>query len=52
MMDPDAPSRQNPKAAEWLHWLIINISGKITKLFGFFGSQRKEEETEESDTEP
>jgi hypothetical protein len=37
MMDPDAPSRQNPKAAEWLHWLIINISGKLTKYFGFFG---------------
>ena len=27
MMDPDAPSRQNPKAAQWLHWLVVNISG-------------------------
>jgi hypothetical protein len=27
-MDPDAPSRQNPKAAQWLHWLVINVSGK------------------------
>ena len=27
MMDPDAPSRQNPKAAQWLHWLVVNVSG-------------------------
>jgi hypothetical protein len=33
MMDPDAPSRQNPKAGEWLHWLIINISGKLLKFW-------------------
>jgi phosphatidylethanolamine-binding protein (PEBP) family uncharacterized protein len=44
MMDPDAPSRQNPKAGEWLHWLILNISGKQ-------GSQGKKEETGELDTE-
>ena len=27
MVDPDAPSRQDPKAAEWLHWLVVNIPG-------------------------
>ncbi|RWS24317.1 phosphatidylethanolamine binding protein-like isoform 1 [Leptotrombidium deliense] len=27
MVDPDAPSRQRPTAAEWLHWLVINIQG-------------------------
>lgn len=25
MTDPDAPSRQNPKFREWLHWLVGNI---------------------------
>ncbi|RWS24036.1 protein D3-like protein [Leptotrombidium deliense] len=28
MVDPDAPSRQNPTHAEYLHWLVINIQGK------------------------
>ncbi|KAI5746874.1 hypothetical protein M8J77_008441 [Diaphorina citri] len=27
MTDPDAPSRQNPKAREWRHWLVVNIPG-------------------------
>merc|ERR1712029_842656 len=27
MVDPDAPSRADPKAAEWLHWLVVNIPG-------------------------
>ena len=27
MTDPDAPSREKPTAAEWLHYLVINISG-------------------------
>ena len=26
--DPDAPSRGNPTAAEFLHWLVVNIPGK------------------------
>lgn len=26
-LDPDAPSRANPKFGEWLHWLIVNIKG-------------------------
>jgi len=27
MADPDAPSRENPKNGEWLHWMVNNISG-------------------------
>lgn len=27
MLDPDAPSRQDPKFAQWLHWLVVNASG-------------------------
>eukprot|EP00033_Pygsuia_biforma_P000478 GCRY01000564.1.p1 GENE.GCRY01000564.1~~GCRY01000564.1.p1 ORF type:complete len:166 (+),score=20.08 GCRY01000564.1:68-565(+) len=27
MVDPDAPSRSNPTAAEWLHWVVVNIPG-------------------------
>ncbi|XP_028030844.1 protein D1-like [Bombyx mandarina] len=27
MVDPDAPSRENPKFREWHHWLVGNISG-------------------------
>lgn len=27
MVDPDAPSRQNPKFREWHHWLVLNIPG-------------------------
>lgn len=26
-VDPDAPSRQNPKYREWHHWLVTNIPG-------------------------
>jgi hypothetical protein len=25
MVDPDAPSRENPKYAQWLHWMVTNI---------------------------
>ena len=25
--DPDAPSRCNPKFAQWRHWLVVNIPG-------------------------
>ena len=28
MVDPDAPNRADPKAAQWLHWLVVNIPGK------------------------
>lgn len=24
MVDPDAPSRSNPKARSWLHWMVVN----------------------------
>ncbi|XP_059044833.1 protein D2-like [Achroia grisella] len=27
MVDPDAPSRENPKFREWAHWLVGNIYG-------------------------
>ncbi|RXG52086.1 Protein D2 [Armadillidium vulgare] len=27
MVDPDAPSRANPKFREWQHWLVGNIPG-------------------------
>ncbi|XP_031629633.1 protein D3-like [Contarinia nasturtii] len=27
MVDPDAPSRQNPKNREFRHWLVVNIPG-------------------------
>merc|ERR1712114_73999 len=31
MVDPDAPSRDDPKAAQWLHWLVVNIPGDKLK---------------------
>jgi len=27
MVDPDAPSRENPSAAQWNHWLVTNVDG-------------------------
>jgi len=30
-VDPDAPSRANPKFREWRHWLVANISGSDVK---------------------
>ena len=27
LLDPDAPSRADPKFGEWHHWLITNIPG-------------------------
>ena len=27
MVDPDAPSRQNPNMREWHHWLVVNMPG-------------------------
>ena len=29
MVDPDAPSRENPIKRSWLHWMVINIKGTI-----------------------
>ena len=26
-VDPDAPSRNDPKFREWHHWLVVNIPG-------------------------
>lgn len=28
MVDPDAPSRKEPRFRHWLHWLVVNIPGK------------------------
>ena len=28
MVDPDAPSRENPRAAQWLHWILTNVDGE------------------------
>lgn len=42
MVDPDAPSRQEPSYREALHWLVINIPGnKVSKgqvVAEYFGS--------------
>ena len=27
MIDPDAPSKTNPKCRSWLHWMVTNIKG-------------------------
>nr|XP_056716889.1 phosphatidylethanolamine-binding protein 4 [Euleptes europaea] len=31
MVDPDAPSRANPKYRYWRHWIVINIGGADLK---------------------
>ena len=31
MVDPDAPSRKNPRAAQWLHWILTNVDGEEEK---------------------
>ncbi|XP_041642738.1 phosphatidylethanolamine-binding protein 4 [Cheilinus undulatus] len=31
MIDPDAPSHTNPTGADWRHWLVVNIQGKLLK---------------------
>eukprot|EP00092_Neocalanus_flemingeri_P001235 GFUD01001317.1.p1 GENE.GFUD01001317.1~~GFUD01001317.1.p1 ORF type:complete len:189 (-),score=60.19 GFUD01001317.1:81-647(-) len=31
MVDPDAPSRENPRAAQWNHWLVTNVEGEDLK---------------------
>merc|ERR1711915_238884 len=33
MVDPDAPSRKNPRAAQWNHWLLTNIKGPHRYVF-------------------
>ena len=30
MIDPDAPSKDNPTKAQWRHWLVINTKGEFT----------------------
>merc|ERR1719184_12230 len=34
MVDPDAPSRENPRAAQWNHWLVTNIEGSALAAGG------------------
>ncbi|KII67427.1 Phosphatidylethanolamine-binding protein F40A3.3 [Thelohanellus kitauei] len=42
MTDPDAPSREDPKFREWLHWLVVNIPGDHVdqgeECFGYVGA--------------
>lgn len=42
LVDPDAPSRQNPKFREYLHWLVMNIPGSSIdqgdEVVGYIGS--------------
>jgi phosphatidylethanolamine-binding protein (PEBP) family uncharacterized protein len=34
MVDPDAPSPDDPKMREWLHWVVVNIPGSdVSKGF-------------------
>ncbi|CAO3699327.1 unnamed protein product [Rhizopus stolonifer] len=35
MVDPDAPSKENPKFSPYRHWVVVNIPGKF--LNGIFG---------------
>jgi phosphatidylethanolamine-binding protein (PEBP) family uncharacterized protein len=32
MVDPDAPSPDNPAMREWLHWIVTNIPGALLLL--------------------
>lgn len=42
VIDPDAPSRNNPKFREWHHWLVVNIPStdvsKGEELSAYIGS--------------
>lgn len=42
LVDPDAPSRQNPKYREYRHWLVMNIPGTSIdqgdEVIGYMGS--------------
>ena len=31
MVDPDAPSKDDPTKADWLHWGLYNIPGDLLK---------------------
>ena len=36
MVDPDAPSRENPIKRSWMHWLIVNIKGQVRNFIKIF----------------
>ena len=42
VVDPDAPSRADPKFREWVHWVTVNIQGSDVRtgedLFGYVGA--------------
>lgn len=42
LVDPDAPSRANPRNREFRHWLVMNIPGSAVdqgdEVIGFIGS--------------
>jgi hypothetical protein len=35
MVDPDAPSPDNPAMREWLHWIVTNIPGGLHSSAGY-----------------
>jgi hypothetical protein len=35
MLDPDAPSREQPKFRNWLHWMLVNVPGPDQLNGGF-----------------
>ncbi|XP_054918993.1 protein D2-like [Dermacentor andersoni] len=38
LLDPDAPSRKDPKMRHWLHWLVVNVpQGETTTLTKYAG---------------
>ena len=32
MVDPDAPSRSNPKYKYWLHWMVVNNHDEVVQF--------------------
>ncbi|KAI8388586.1 phosphatidylethanolamine-binding protein [Radiomyces spectabilis] len=42
LVDPDAPSKQDPKMAPWRHWVIVNIPGSQTTNVQASASQHSE----------
>merc|ERR1712226_599209 len=42
MVDPDVPSRKNPRAAQWLHWIITNVKGELLISGEDFGGRRSD----------
>ncbi|XP_005170845.3 phosphatidylethanolamine-binding protein 4 isoform X1 [Danio rerio] len=39
MVDPDAPSRQNPSRSYWRHWLLVDIKGEALQTGDVRGTE-------------